>query len=435
MSYASDNGAKTWAIHGDLTDGTVPRLFEDCASGNGGGISINTTSPPAGHNRWISHIPTGSAQWHYDGNTASGISLFTTSSQAFAVCVRYLIFSALPSASVNMFLGTVAGLRDSSAYSQRRFRLRTDGKIDMLPSDEAVTIDTSVETLAHSTTYAVVAVHDNDFGGTSRTSLYYSTDGGATFTAFTWAGSGQAYVDYSDLDNPAGPIDEASLRLGSPLNNDNGIVTKWAEVGVMWASEWLGAVPLNFAVGKFAPNADVVAEWTLNSGTDHFAGVSKEQGTGGGGIKVSETVADQQEIFGYEASDTTKIPAANTALALKAWANLRGSSSLPDAANLTHLITDNGATYTYPSHDGAYSEDHYGGTQHDSSVSLATMPGGGGRWTPSRIDALEAGLDKVGDDALLYNCFQHWLTVPSISNPRSPDPVHPTLMGMSPAII
>lgn len=576
MTYQSAaDGARAWGIHGDLTDGTSPRQFEDANAGVGLGIlaqalisnQINgaigagdlvinvdtsvggglattggvcycegeqitysgivagvmtvigggrgtggttaaahadnvviTQNPPlpTGHTKWLVHVPTSAALLRYDGD--STVLPIAVNGGMFAAVVRYLWFSGTPTASVNQFLGAV-GLSSGATQVQRWLRYRTDLKIDMITSDiPARTFDTSVETLPRNTQLSVaITVEMDHSGGFIRCKVYYSTDGGATFTQLTWNTAGTAasvtattltvtpgvwatdvhvgrvvtmggssatvasntptvltftaagwsagtpaagaftfnavdYVDGLITGEGGGTLRGFTAGLFAPnadAANDNGIKTYVSEVGAIHSSEYLGAYPTGFAIGKFAPNFDVVGEveWQPNSGTDHFAAVNKEIGSGGGGIKVSETVANQQEIFGYEASDTTKIPAANTPIVVKAWGNLRASTSLPDATNLTHLVNDNGSQFTYASHDTVAAG------LPKSSVSLRSMPGGGGRFTTARIDAFEAGLDKVGDDGLNYNCFQHFLMVLSVSNPRSPDPLHPTLMGMSPGII
>lgn len=230
---------------------------------------------------------------------------------------------------------------------------------------------------------------------------HHKGDGGSDIVPTVYAGSLQAF----------------SFAWGTPTAdpaNDNGISTYFSEIGVIHSSEYLGAYPTGFAVGKFAPNADsadaAYLEWNPNSGTTHYLMVNVEVP---GIFFLNETVAGSQEMLEYEASTTTKIPAANTPIVLKSWANLRSSSSLPDATNLAHLVKDNGAYYSYPSHDTAASG------LPKSSVSLRQMPGGGGRWTTARIDAVLAGLDKVGDDTLLYRARQMWITVISISNPAS----------------
>jgi len=52
-------------------------------------------------------------------------------------------------------------------------------------------------------------------------------------------------------------------------------------------------------------------------------------------------------------------------------------------------------------------------------VTLRLMPGGGGRWTATRLDAVEMGPDKVGDNGLNYRLWQCWGVIVSIRNPSS----------------
>lgn len=500
-TYASSQGAKAWGIYSDISDlASTIRSFEDCGAGPASGHSVSTTSPPTGHTRWISSVPTNSAQFFYDGNSVDGLPLSAPGENLFAVCAHYVRFSALPSSNVNCFLQGLA-LGSNGNYIQRRIRLITTGAIQIMRGDE-LAADTTVETFAAVTNYAFVMKIDTNYAGTIRTKLYYSTDGGATFTACTWNVPGTATgststtltdssrtgiwetnqfvgrvvtmdgktgtitsntdtvltvdawaggtptagaytmnaVDYHDrlaagVPEAAGAISTCGIRLGSPVTNDNGMTTFWAEVGVVLGSAWLGDVPLNFTVGEMDPTSDSAdanyLEWTPVAPVAHYTTVNTENGPSN---YVETTVAGEQEVFGYANTDTTILPTGNTPLALKHFINMRASASLPDATNLKHLIFDGTTYHSYDSLDVNYSFTAYG-TQLTSSVSLVNQPGSSSRITAAWIDAVEAGLDKVGDDTLNYRCRQSWLTVLSISNPRSPDLLHPTLMGMSPAII